>query len=152
GRDAPEALVPQRVGAGHQGVFQHVDGCTKLQPQSSVPRGLPHLHVSSTSSRERGPLYQSQGPSPSTGLLDGALLSGLDADNRRGVERCSPDRQRERASLLVICPLAGSFTARQRADHLALRSVQNAPKGVGEVGCPPPCHAVARLLRTPGAV
>src|SRR5690348_2942775 len=42
---APETLGPQRGGAGHQGVVEHVDGGAELPPQSGGPRGL---HVSSS--------------------------------------------------------------------------------------------------------
>src|SRR6266699_2005117 len=36
----PEALSPQRVGAGDQGIFQHIDGRAELPPQSGSKRRL----------------------------------------------------------------------------------------------------------------
>src|SRR5579863_4089812 len=41
-RGAPEALAPEGVGAGQQGMFQRVDGSAKLPPQRGAPC---RLHV-----------------------------------------------------------------------------------------------------------
>src|SRR5262249_17787778 len=32
----PEMLLPERIGAGKQGVFKHIDGCGELLPQSRM--------------------------------------------------------------------------------------------------------------------
>src|SRR5260221_11710227 len=39
-RVTPEESIPQRAGAGEQGIFQHVDGRAELPPQSSAQRRL----------------------------------------------------------------------------------------------------------------
>lgn len=47
---APEALPPQRVGAGQRGVVEHVNGRAKLRPQGGAPRGF-HVLSSRDGSR-----------------------------------------------------------------------------------------------------
>src|SRR5712691_5514053 len=47
---APEALLPQRGGAGHQGVFQHIDGRAELPPHHGAPRRLHRGFIHNVSS------------------------------------------------------------------------------------------------------
>ena len=39
-RVTPEESIPQRPGAGEQGIFQHIDGRAELPPQSGAKRRL----------------------------------------------------------------------------------------------------------------
>jgi hypothetical protein len=34
---APKVCIPQRAGAGYQGVFKHIDGRAELLPKGSSP-------------------------------------------------------------------------------------------------------------------
>src|SRR5260370_379472 len=47
-RCTPEALLPQRGGTGHQGVFQHIDSGAELPPQSGTKRRLHQLFSHNT--------------------------------------------------------------------------------------------------------
>src|SRR5712692_3505980 len=47
---APEALSPQRGGAGHQGVFKHIDGRAELLPHNGAERRLHRLFSHNVSS------------------------------------------------------------------------------------------------------
>ena len=49
-RVTPEESIPQRAGAGEQGMFQHINGRTELPPQSSAQRRLHQVFSHTVSS------------------------------------------------------------------------------------------------------
>src|SRR5438094_9652490 len=76
---APEAPGPQRGGAGHQGVVEHVDGCAELPPQGGAPRGF---HV--PSSRDGS----CSSPQAHPSLPDESLFYCLGAEKARVGSTC----------------------------------------------------------------